>query len=226
MILILVFKLMFHCNAVAVKNGNDLQQVKSPYVVGSTLHIVGKIDSHIYDYLSYAGESLNTIEWVSLNSFGGKHDWALAIANKLQALNIKTRIQPGSVCASSCVYLFMAGQERWMHQSTWLGVHGARLGLQYRIEFLQKCAGFTPVELNLPGECEQILAAWYKVSYDATAEAFLWMQTQGASKDILNIYMGFEDMNEWLEEGNVLRKPDWVIPARDALSLSLATHLF
>jgi hypothetical protein len=163
---------------------------------------------------------------VSLNSFGGKHDWALAIARKLQALNIKTRIEPGSVCASSCVYLFMAGQERWMDSSTWLGVHGARLGLQYRIEFLQKCAGFAPTELNLPGECDQILSSWYKVSYDATEEAFLWMQAQGASKEIFSIYMGFDNVNEWLEEGNVLRKPDWVIPARDALSLSLATHLF
>lgn len=226
MILFVLLQLIFPCNALTVVAEKSVDEINSPYIVDSTLHIVGKIDSHIYDYLSYAGESLKNIQWVSLNSFGGKHDWAMAIAQKLQALNIKTRIESGNVCASSCVYLFMSGQERWMDHSTWLGVHGARLGLQYRIEFLQKCAGFSPAQLNLPGDCEKILSSWYAVSYEATEAAFLWMQAQGASKDIFQIYMGFENVEEWLDAGNVLRKPDWVIPAKDALSLSLATQLF
>lgn len=226
MILFFLFQLFFSSHAQTGANGSDLNKIISPSISGSTLYIQGKIDSHIYDYLSYAGESLQNIQWVSLNSFGGKHDWAMAVAHKLQTLNIKTRIESGSVCASSCVYLFMSGQERWMDQSTWLGVHGARLGLQYRIEFLQKCAGFSPSQLNLPGDCEKILSSWYQVSYEATEAAFLWMQTQGASKELFNIYMGFENVDDWLDAGNVLRKPDWVIPAKDALSLSLATHLF
>ncbi len=221
-----LFQIFFSVHAQTNIDVSELQKIHSPKIVGSTLFISGKVDSHIYDFLSYAEQDLKNVTEVSLNSLGGNHDWALAIAQKLQSFHLKTVIEPGSVCASSCVYLFMAGKQRWMNKAAWLGVHGARLGLQYRIEFYEKCADDLQTSSTLSKNCEDILAAWYNTSYQATQKAFLWIQSQGASSHFFDLYMSFDDVPNWLQEGNVLRKPDWVIPAKDALELSLATHVF
>lgn len=226
MLFYFLFQIIFSAHAQTNITVSELQKIHSPRIVGSTLYITGKVDSHIYDFLSYAEQDLKNITWVSLNSLGGNHDWAMTIAQKLQSFRLKTLIEPGSVCASSCVYLFMAGQERWMNETAWLGVHGARLGLQHRLEFYEKCVGIVQTSSTLSKDCEDILAAWYDASYQATQKAFLWIQSQGASPQLFHLYLSFDDVENWLQEGNVLRKPDWVIPAKDALKLSLATHIF
>ncbi len=205
---------------------NELRKIHSPRREGSTLIISGRIDSHIYDYLAYETEALKNIETISLNSFGGDHNWALAIAEKIKTLNKKTMIPSNQFCASACVFLFAAGKGRIMAKGTWLGVHGARLGSSYAIVLQQKCSElFSQPKNQLTESCKEHLAKWEQSALSATHKAFGFMEEMGVSSDLLTDYLKLEDDPNWLSELNVLKKPDWVVSAELAQTYGLATEI-
>lgn len=205
----------------------DIKKIYSPKIQNSTLYIRGRIGSHIYDYISYEEKSVRKVNRISLNSFGGDHTWALSIAEKLRDFKLDTALESGNFCASACVYLFAAGKNRIMDNDTWLGVHGARLGSSYLVQFYQHCPQPTE-ELNLaqlPKNCLDFLNFWYLTSLEATQTAFSFLETQGVSRTFSEIYFSFADSPDWYGQHNVLKKPDWVISADDALKLGLATQI-
>lgn len=204
----------------------ELRKTHSPVIVGDTLLIQGRIGSHIYDYLAYEQEKIKNLQWMTLNSFGGDHTWALAIAEKIRDLGLNTRLQTGAYCASACVYIFASGQERFMEQDTWLGVHGARLGPSYQVQFYNNCpADLKSKSGNLPKACSDFLQYWYDKAFAETQKAFRWLESMGVSPKLAQMYFAFDDVDDWVEEMNVLKKPDWVIPAALAKELNLATTI-
>lgn len=181
----------------SVVHAEDLADIRSPKIQGNTLTIAGRIDSHIYDFLSYAGEALKKVEVVELNSFGGSLDWGLDIAQKLKAMNIRTKLSSGNVCASTCVFLFAAGRVREADSDTWLGIHGGR---------------FKDLK-NL------------QLALDVTDRAFTFLEENGVYPSLREVYFSFPDEDDWEENGNATRKRDWVLPSFDASIFNLVTRL-
>lgn len=214
--------------AVADPDYQSLAKYFSPTIKGDTLYITGRIDSHIYDYLTYEAKKVQAVKYISLNSYGGNHNWGLEVSAKIQLLGKTTVLESGNVCASACVYLFASGKERIMSKDTWLGVHGARLGGGYATNF----AGYCFVELE-DGEqfvenkkgCKDFLASWYGIVSKATNDAFDLMEKAGVSPDARTYYFSKEDDPKWYESINVFKKPDWVISPDEALKYQFATAL-
>lgn len=206
----------------------ELSKYYSPTIKGDTLYIKGKIDSHIYDYISIEYKAMAKVKYVSLNSFGGSHDWGLEIGQKIQQLGKITILKSGNVCASACVYIFGSGKERLMSKDTWLGVHGARLGAGYNSSFLGLC--FVHAETghvfkeNKSG-CKDFLQSWYDISLKATNKAFDLIEKAGVSAELRTYYFSLDDNPNWYEQVNILKKPDLVIDSEMSLKYSLATGI-
>jgi hypothetical protein len=209
-------------------NPEDLNKLYSPRIVGDTLVIKGRIDSHIYDFLSREAKPIERVTRIELNSLGGNHTWALEVAKKIQLLGKTTVLPEGNFCASACVYLFAAGKERLAGKETWLGVHGARLGTGFVTAFQGAC--FVDLEDGSVFEprkkgCKDFLAEWYGKAMKATADAFDLMESNGVSRALRETYFAMPDDEKWYEQANVIRKPDWFLVAPEAVKYALVTSL-
>jgi hypothetical protein len=208
-------------------SGSDrLHRLISPHIEGDALIIEGKIDSHIYDYLQYEAAKIAPLRVIALNSLGGSNDWALEIARKIKELGKTTVLPSGHFCASACVYLFAAGRERVAAEDTWIGVHGARLGVGYLTSFQGLC--FVDLDRGSVFEpnkngCPEFLAHWRALALASTNQAFDAMECNGVSPDLRSAYFQMADDPDWPAELNVVRKPDWRLTAAEALKYRLVT---
>jgi membrane-bound ClpP family serine protease len=213
----------------ASNDGADLDRIRrliSPHIEGDVLVIEGKIDSHIYDYLQYEAAKIVPVKLIELNSLGGSNEWALEIARKIKELGKKTVLSSGHYCASACAYLFAAGRERVAAEDTWIGIHGARLGVGYLTSFQGLC--FVDLDTGSAFEprkkgCQDFLAHWREVAVASTNEAFDAMESNGVSPDLRRVYFQMPDDPDWPDQLNVVRKPDWRLTASDALKYRLVT---
>lgn len=226
--LLVLLSLVFAFSAAADPSYESLSKILSPYIKGDTLFIEGRMDSHVYNYLAYEAKAVEKIKYISVNSYGGNHNWTLEAAKKIQELNKITILKKGNVCASACVYLFAAGKERIMEESTWLGVHGARLSGAYATNFYGLC--FVDLEdgsvfMEKKKGCNEFLTSWYDISYKATSLAFDLMESNGISLAARQYYFSLEDDPNWHEHLNILKKPDWVISPEEAIKYNFATQI-
>ena len=203
--------------------------LRSPEIHGDTLTISGTLDSHVYDFLSYEAKAMANVKYVELDSYGGNAEWALAVAEKLSNLKITTRLSSGHVCASACVWIFAAGKRREIADDAWLGIHGVRLGASYTTSFAGYCFtdlddGSSVFEPRRKG-CADFLAHWYEITKQATDATFDFMERNGVSPTLRATYYAMADDPAWPAAQNVLRKPDWVLTANEALGFSLATKV-
>ena len=60
---------------------------------------------------------------IVLHSPGGSVTDATAIARRIRAAKLDTRILPDGYCASSCPLVFAAGEHRFADATSWIGVH-------------------------------------------------------------------------------------------------------
>lgn len=204
----------------------ELQKIYSPWIEGDVLHIKGRIDSHIYDFLSFEAKALEKVRVIELNSLGGSTNWGLEVANKIKSLGKDTRLTSGHYCASACTYLFAAGKERIASTDVWFGVHGARLGAGYMTNFWGLCfieledgAVFEPKKKG----CQEFLASWYETAMKVTLEAFHFMESNGVSSSLRETYFAMPDDPSWPGYANVIRKPDWVLGTAEARKFNLVT---
>ena len=51
------------------------------------------------------------------------------------------------------------------------------------------------------------------------------MESHGVLPTLRETYLGMAEDPNWYQEGNVLRKADWILPAEDAISFGLVTEL-
>lgn len=229
---ILAFAVAFFCLPFAFADGYDdfseLQKNYSPWIEGDVLHIKGRIDSHIYDYLALEYKAVAKVRVIELNSLGGSTNWGLETAKKIKELGKTTRLSSGHYCASACTYLFAAGKEREASADTWLGIHGARLGAGYTTTFQGVCfvdlEGGPVFEPRKKG-CQEFLASWYETAMKTTLDAFAFMESNGVLPSLRETYFAMPDDPEWPDQGNVIRKPDWVLEAKDALAYKMVTTL-
>ena len=207
----------------------DLRKIHSPYIEGNTLYIKGKIDIHIYDYLSWEYRALKEVEYISLNSFGGNAEWGIEVGRKIQTLGKKTVLENGNVCASACTYIFASGKERIMESETWLGVHGARLGGSYVSTFQGYCfpdlADGSSIFVEEKAGCKEHLDKWYAATMEMTSKSFDLMEAAGVSPEFREYYFSLEDDPDWYKYLNVIRKPDLVVDPSMALEYNLATEV-
>ena len=218
----------FHINP-AFAEIDDLRKYISPVIKGETLYISGIIDSHIYDFFSFNIDAIQKVKRVSLNSWGGDHDWSLEIARRIGEEGLDTVIEKDSVCASACVYLFGSGVNRVMHSLTWLGVHGARLGQGRIVQFAGVCFEMIddePLFDQSKTGCASIVEKFYKLSLKATTDAFKQLELNGVVEEFTTDYLNSEDDPLWFLQGNFLKKKDWVIKAKEALKYNLATGVY
>ncbi len=204
-------------------HGETPKTLVSPYIENEVLYIQGKIDSHIYDFLTYPNDKMQNVQVVDLDSWGGHHNWALAIAEKIQQRGWATQLSKDQHCASACVYLFGAGTKRKAHSSTWFGIHGARMGAGYMVTFAQSCLdGKSLVQNEI---CRELELKNYDLNYDATLEAFQLIEISGVSHSLWETYINFDNDPKWYLHFNFLKKPDWVLPASEAINHDLVTKL-
>lgn len=205
-----------------------VEQQNFPIFEDDTLYLEGPIDDQMYDQLAYNQKKLQKIKVVSLNSYGGSTQWGLLIAEKLKSLNVDTVIEEGSVCASACVYLFAAGQERIAHNETWIGVHGARLGNGFKTDFITNCFVFDGQYLVLTEELENCPATqekWKKIAKKSTDTGFKFLEDQGVSETFKTDYNNLPDDPNWFKDGNILRTKDWKLTPKEAQSYNLVTKI-
>ena len=215
----------------AADNVADLARLRrliSPHIEGDSLVIEGKIDSHIYDYIQYEAAKIIPVKVIQLNSLGGSHEWALEIARKVKELGKTTLLPSGHYCASACAAIFAAGRERVASEDTWIGIHGARLGVGYLTSFEGLC--FVDLDTGSVFEprkkgCQDFLAHWREVALASTNEAFDAMESNGVSPDLRKVYFQMPDDPDWPAQLNVIRKPDWRLTASEALKYHLVTSV-
>lgn len=225
---LILLSLWFGVSVAGGASKGDILQMHSPKLVGNTLYIYGRIDSHIYDFLSLERAALEQVKVIDLNSFGGNHHWALDIAKKIAELGKETKIRNGSVCASSCVYLFTSGKKRIIENEVWLGVHGARIPGSYKSSFDGYC--FIDLEdgrifNEKLKNCSEFLTLWYSIAFKATVDAFDFFEQNGVSVKARDYYFNLNDDPLWYEKYNVFKKPDWIIVPDDALALGFAHRI-
>ena len=198
-----------------------------PRIEGDTLFINGAIGSHIYDYFSYEYKALKTVKQVSLNSFGGNHDWALIIAEKIQSYGFKTKVEKDNVCASACIYLFGAGSDRLVHKNVWLGFHAARLSGGHVVTFNNLCdLKAFEVKTDQSKECDDFLVKMYETSMESTSEGLDLLESSGVSSTLRETYFLMDDDDMWYRFYNVVKKPDWVLWPDEAIEHNLATEVY
>ena len=159
---------------------------------------------------------------------GGSHEWALEIARKVKELGKTTLLPSGHYCASACAAIFAAGRERVASEDTWIGIHGARLGVGYLTSFEGLC--FVDLDTGSVFEprkkgCQDFLAHWREVALASTNEAFDAMESNGVSPDLRKVYFQMPDDPDWPAQLNVIRKPDWRLTASEALKYHLVTSV-
>lgn len=208
---------------------NELRNTQMPVLENSVLKISGPIDSHIYDSIAYMTAQLTEGTYVELNSFGGSTYWALEIARKLRELKLNTMVPSGNVCASACVYLFSAGVERLAAKDVWFGVHGARLGAGFVMEFQSNCFEQNSDDQWLFNDqkvdCQPIIDKWYEIAMNTTIEAFSFMEANGTSENLRLDYLSMDVDPNWPWQGNIIQIKDWKLEAADALEYNLVTEL-
>lgn len=227
-----LFALTLTCLSSAASAGSDfvtLSKVYAPLIEGDTLTFEGRIDSHLFDYLSEEAESLKDVKYLSLNSYGGNTTWAIDIAAKIQSLNITTLIKKGNVCASACVYLFAASKNRVMEKNTQLVVEGARLPGSFSMDFTKMCFknvdnGVLKFNEKKKG-CKEFLTNWYDLSLNASNTAFDIMEKAGVASEARQFYFSLPDDPKWPENLNVLKKPKWTVDTTTALQYGFATKI-
>ena len=154
--------------------------------------------------------------------------WAKEIGRKIQEMGKITVISEGHVCASACVYIFGSGTERWMSRKTWIGIHGARLGNGYTVNFIGKCFDVDGdvATLNESKEgCNEFLEYWYQIVYNETRQAFLLIESAGVSSMLFEHYIQLPDDPQWFMRANILKTEDWVVSPEQALEFNLATKI-
>lgn len=212
---------------VSISGFAEIRSIQSPYILGDTLYIEGPIGSHIYDYLAYEYKALRAVKKVSLNSYGGSHDWSLAVAEKIKANKWDSVLTAEHVCASACVYLFGAGKNRVMSKTAWLGVHGARITGGYVITFKNLCSEASlEKKEQLSVHCLTYLSKMHALALESTLKAFELMEASGVQRQLRDYYFSLEDDPHWYKFNNILRKPDLVLTAEEALNFNLATQIF
>lgn len=216
LVLLFVFPL---AKASDVVDTNHLTQDILPRISNDTLIIEGHIGSHIYDFLVRERAALKSVKTVELNSFGGEVEWALLIATYLKLLGLDTVLSKDHVCMSSCVFIFASGRDRIADEGTWFGIHGVRIK-HFAREYERKC-----VSIPKALQCAQIEADWYKSSLRETESAFLFLETNGVSINLRKHYLDMPDESAWIENGNGLKKPDWDLPAEDAIKYGLVSKI-
>lgn len=204
----------------------NLSELSSPFIEGETLYVNGPIDSHIYDFLAYEHEALLKVKTVSLNSLGGSHDWSLLIAEKIKSYGLNTLVEKGNYCASACIYIFGVGVERLAFESVWFGIHGARISGGHVVTFRNLC----PEEhfsqtLRLSTECLDFLNKMYALALDKTLEAFSLIENAGVNTSLREFYFSLDDYNTWYTSNNILRKPDLILKAPEAIGFNFVTKL-
>ena len=212
-------------------DGADLDHIRriiSPHIEGDRLIIEGRIDSHIYDYIQYEAARVAAVRVIDLDSLGGNAEWALMIARKVKELGKTTELRSQHYCASACVAIFAAGRERMAAEDTWIGIHGARLGLGFTTNFEGFC--FEDLEGGMAFEprkrgCREFLNHWYDVTLASTNEAFDLMESNGVSPELRETYFSMPDDPGWPAQMNAIRKPDWPLKAADAVKYNLVTKL-
>lgn len=196
---------------------DDLRGIRLPEIHGRTLRIDGRIESHIYDFLSRLPDG--AIETVELNSFGGSFDWALLIAERLRAMDVNTSLRSGKVCASACVMLFAAGRERVADADTWIGIHDTRLNAAQRVHLANACS-----DIEAP-KCRDYVSQWEMEISSKTGKQFSFLERAGVSSDLRERYISLEEDPEWIIHGNLFRKRDLVLSAFEARGVLLATRV-
>jgi ATP-dependent protease ClpP protease subunit len=196
-----------------------LRQPSHPVITGETLLIEGPINSAIYDYLAYAGPALKQVKVVELNSLGGDATWGIAIAEKIRALNITTRLTADHYCASACTFIFGSGTQREASADAWFGVHGVRPGAGFAMKFDEICQD------ENSEACKTLIREWSNYSQKLTDQSFDFLEGNGTSPLLRAKYFSLPDDPNWREQYNVLRKPDWVLSATEARELQFVTKI-
>lgn len=88
---------------------------------GKTLFLDNEIDFELNNSFGYLLEQKNSISTVEIASDGGRIYAARAIANKIVAHGLNTRVTDR--CNSACTIIFMAGKNRTLNETATLGFH-------------------------------------------------------------------------------------------------------
>jgi ATP-dependent protease ClpP protease subunit len=196
-------------------------------VHGTTISISGEIDETLYDSFAYLGAALKSIDTIELNSPGGNFEYAVLLSQKIQQLNVTTVVRSGASCASACVYLYSAGKKRIASRNSWFGVHGVRIGGDLAWRIITNCSSQDNSlhEQTFSRACHKMLDATKVWAQDATEKQFELLEANGVSPMLARTFYALQDDPNWIDNLNVMKKPDWVISAADAVHYGIVTDL-
>lgn len=100
--------------------------------VATVSGVIGPNDGYgLKQELDALEASGTTIRTIALDSPGGSIDGAKMMGATIGAAGITTDIEPGAMCASACVLIFLSGKDRVFHATGRLGVHQSSSSLTH-----------------------------------------------------------------------------------------------
>jgi ATP-dependent protease ClpP protease subunit len=186
---------------------------------GDALYIDGLIEPELIFELEI--QAPQPIKKIYLNSVGGRVEAAFEIAEWIRDNQITTIIRPGAQCLSACTLLFQAGTERIAHPHSTLMYHSTRF-----IRQSQQIKDSVYECLQSPNEeCETFIAqqrAQLQASTDALFDLYIFY---GVTEGFYEEYQQMPLVDDWVEKGNYLRRPNWFMSPLEAQVYNITTQV-
>lgn len=155
---------------------------------------------------------------IELNSYGGLVKDAYELAQLIRERGLVTRVRAGARCASACTLLFQAGVRREAHPEVKFLYHGARLGSEWLINWLDFRYQFGR-ERAL-----KFLAQEFSAVEAETAYFFNQLIDYGLDPEFIRWYRSQPEEPNWFERGNFTRTVDVILSAHQLQSWGVVTH--
>lgn len=193
----------------------SLSPPSSPAVTGvvcqkeETLYVDGLLDSYTLQQIKFSLPQIRKIQW---NSAGGNYSGqakrlADEIAQKVRSLKITSEVRKGAHCGSLCTLLFQAGFKRQAHESAIFLFHGPHWR-QEAMDYRSMCLNSESTK-----ECVSKRQSYLKIKDDF----FNQLEKFDLSPQLDERLMSQPDDSNWFRSGNLIRKRDLILSAREVL---------
>lgn len=147
-------------------------------------------------------ENKETLKYLVLDTKGGGMQFAYNIMTIISYYNVTTIIPPGKSCESACTVIFQAGKQRHAGKESTLVYYAAHFDRKFMKDFLRECPEPKP-------GCRLWYNQMEKDLMEETFKMFRELERFGLSKAVFYQLVSTPNVDgRWLQNGNLLRKPN------------------
>lgn len=175
-----------------------------------------------YEHEKSVREHKETLKYLVLDTKGGNMQFAYSIMTIISYYNIITIIPPGKSCESACTIIFQAGKQRHAGKESTLVYHAAHFGDKVMHDFIRGC----PQSLPPNAGCVLVFNQMKTDLVKETIKMFLTLEHFGLDNEVFGrLRTAPMVFGSWMHNGNLLRLPDFVYTAEEAMRLNAVTDI-